>query len=492
MDENNGIIFTNAKLEYTNQLIDNLSSHFFDGIKSIYDESKTISRISTSRTLLSILRENLEKVPSWNNELIETETSRILTLSNCDWLDDLITAVFISHTKILTSIGSTHKSNIDLTIPKTTNFIHKCYINIAREIWKNPYLYNEHVSGSEYQKNMRIVETIIKESIENTIRKSLPVKDILKNHLDIYDNKNSNEDDLPIKTTNDIRKMLMDEINKLDTIRNTELNDTDKTDVIQKEIISTTPEIISPEENTEYESPDEGEINKKCENMAINTFQEIDEEKYDNVDIMPDSQDDNSEEKEILKKFMDNLPETFENSELESKENVDITPSGNKMDELLKDNIPLLVDPSKQLITDETDGISSNSLPNFSGLANESLNIVAKKSSSKKENESIENITVIKKEETHVEPILSKPSQEPIEPQTGPLENSTKEIALIKDKESDKESDKEIISKEKNEEWEKETLDNFYDDVSQMMENRGVSVNKQNKKYTLFDDVVEE
>ena len=55
MDENNGIIFTNAKLEYTNQLIDILSSHLFDGIKSIYDESKTISRVSSSRTLLSIL-----------------------------------------------------------------------------------------------------------------------------------------------------------------------------------------------------------------------------------------------------------------------------------------------------------------------------------------------------------------------------------------------------------------------------------------------------
>ena len=34
---------------------------------------------------------------------------------------------------------------VNLTIPKITNFIHKCYINIAREIWKNPYLYNENI-----------------------------------------------------------------------------------------------------------------------------------------------------------------------------------------------------------------------------------------------------------------------------------------------------------------------------------------------------------
>ena len=93
-----------------------------------------------------IFRSFLEKVPSWSNEIVETETNRIIKISNCDWLDDLITAVFISHTKILTSIGSNNNNSmIDLIIPKTINFIHKCYINIAREIWKNPYLYIDYV-----------------------------------------------------------------------------------------------------------------------------------------------------------------------------------------------------------------------------------------------------------------------------------------------------------------------------------------------------------
>ena len=33
MEEQNAPIFTQAKLEYTNQLIDTLTPHFFDGIK---------------------------------------------------------------------------------------------------------------------------------------------------------------------------------------------------------------------------------------------------------------------------------------------------------------------------------------------------------------------------------------------------------------------------------------------------------------------------
>ena len=149
MEELNTPIFAQAKVEYTSQLIDVLYPHIFDGVKSIYDESKLLY-LSKKTPILLIFRELLEKVPIWNSEIIESECNRIINNSNCDWIDDLITAVFISHTKILTSIGpnqSFHKINI--TIPKSSSFIHKCYINTAREIWKNPYLFNESVPGYE-------------------------------------------------------------------------------------------------------------------------------------------------------------------------------------------------------------------------------------------------------------------------------------------------------------------------------------------------------
>ena len=144
MEENNTSIFAQAKIEYTQQLIDVLTPNMFDGIKSIYDESKVVFSTQTNQSILNLFRTFLEKVPEWNNELVEVETERIIKESRCDWLDDLVTAVFISHTKILTSIGPNMKNTrVNLTIPKTINFVHKCYINLAREIWKNPYLYDE-------------------------------------------------------------------------------------------------------------------------------------------------------------------------------------------------------------------------------------------------------------------------------------------------------------------------------------------------------------
>ena len=70
-----------------------------------------------------------------------------------------------------------HLKKINLKIPKIDHFIHKCYIESAREMWKNPYLFNENVPGHEYQRNSKEIELIIKLSIENTIRNLLPIRE---------------------------------------------------------------------------------------------------------------------------------------------------------------------------------------------------------------------------------------------------------------------------------------------------------------------------
>lgn len=205
MEELNTPIFAQAKVEYTAQLVDMLYPHMFDGVKSIYDESKLLYGRKKMPILL-IFRELLEKVPIWNSEIIDSECSRIVSNSSCDYIDDLITAVFISHTKILTSIGPNKSfQKINVTIPKTSTFVHKCYINTARELWKNPYLFNENIPGHEFQKNNKEIEEIIKKCIENTIRNSLPIKDILKEHLE-------GETDSILNQKETLKQMLREEL----------------------------------------------------------------------------------------------------------------------------------------------------------------------------------------------------------------------------------------------------------------------------------------
>ena len=207
MDDINVPVFAQAKLEYTKQLVDVLYMNMYDGIRSIYDDSKKLYATRTGTPIILLFRTLLEKVPKWNSEIIDSETDRIIKVSKCDWLDDLLTAVFISHTRILMSIGPNQNYNkINVTIPKTTTFVHKAYINVSREIWKNPYLFNENVLGHEYQRNMKQVEDIIKLTIEDTIRRQLPIKEILREHLE---SENEKATTAPVDL-----KMLMKELQK--------------------------------------------------------------------------------------------------------------------------------------------------------------------------------------------------------------------------------------------------------------------------------------
>ena len=80
----------------------------------------------------------------------------------------------------------TNKTNkkIDIHIPKLDDFIHKTYINIARKVYKNVYLFEVNVMPLQIQKNYRELEIIVQECILNTLREGIPVEAILKAYMD--------------------------------------------------------------------------------------------------------------------------------------------------------------------------------------------------------------------------------------------------------------------------------------------------------------------
>ena len=78
MEDLNVPIFAQAKIEYTNQLIDILYPQMYDGVKSIYDESKVLYYKKKSVPVNLIFRELLERVPIWNIEIVDSECNRII------------------------------------------------------------------------------------------------------------------------------------------------------------------------------------------------------------------------------------------------------------------------------------------------------------------------------------------------------------------------------------------------------------------------------
>lgn len=199
-------VLVDAKREYTNQLIQAIRPFLLSGMLSIYDEAFNVCQQNkeTDLTMLTF-QELLGEIPKWNHKLVVEESDRIVTDSKCDYLDDLLTAVFVCHTKILTTVRVHNKDRkVDLNIPCVENFVHQVYIEMAREFWKHPYLLNPlDVSKLEYQQNLKEAENIIHQCMESTIRRLLPVKDILKEYIvqGTTEDEVSNDEFMPVDTS---------------------------------------------------------------------------------------------------------------------------------------------------------------------------------------------------------------------------------------------------------------------------------------------------
>ena len=184
--DTNVAVLVDAKTEYTKQLIQIISPHLLSGLLTIYDEAYGVCTSNKEEDLTMLtFQELLGEVPAWNNVMVAEETERISEESKCDYLEDILTAVFVCHTKILTTVRVTNKDRkINLKIPSVENFVHQVYIEIAREFWRHPYLLNPtEVTKLEYQHNLQVADEKICTCVESTIRKLLPVKDILKEYL---------------------------------------------------------------------------------------------------------------------------------------------------------------------------------------------------------------------------------------------------------------------------------------------------------------------
>ena len=186
MDDFNVSALHESKNEWGSRLVTILTPLIIEGYKSILEESVKLCKENGENDKYLMTFQNLiSRIPKWNPQIIENERKRICDKSGCNYLEDLVTCVHIIQLKILTTmrVGQKQKK-IDINIPKLDDFIHKTYINVARKVYKNVYLFELHVPPLQIQKNYRELEIIVQECILNTLRESIPVEAILKAYMD--------------------------------------------------------------------------------------------------------------------------------------------------------------------------------------------------------------------------------------------------------------------------------------------------------------------
>jgi hypothetical protein len=271
MDKFNIAVLVDAKQEYTHQLIQLLYPQIYVGIKSIYDVAKEYCNQSNDNNILKKFQQLLSNVPKWNTDRIDDEFKRIQKNTECDWIEDLITAVFVSHTKVLTAIQlkNNNKKTIQLNVPQGPFFVHKCYTEVARAFWKRPYLFNHQLSNIDLQRNLADAEQVIKDAIHETVRRMLPVRHILKEYLGgDYKDDEINDDDITshisLNTKNNLRKLVQQEIEQTlskkdeafidnELIKQIDIPTNKKSNISKNEPLNITKVIVEDENKLEQE-----------------------------------------------------------------------------------------------------------------------------------------------------------------------------------------------------------------------------------------------
>lgn len=187
-------VYAEAKGEYTKQmcqyLVPALHKYFLDLLEEAREKEPEAKKLLLKFQML------LEEITDWNMDKVQRETGTVIKASQCDYMEELLAAVFIAHTKVLSAIRLTTKQKkLQITIPKLDHFLHRTLTECARILWSNTYLFSPTAPSLERQRNLRQIETLLHDGVLQSIRSMLPVKNILREYLREEEGDDSDEEE---------------------------------------------------------------------------------------------------------------------------------------------------------------------------------------------------------------------------------------------------------------------------------------------------------
>jgi len=176
-------VYSDARTEYTKQLSVFLVPAYFQFYVDLLKTSRETMAAEPKRALWQF-QTYLNEIHDWNMEKVRHEIQTIQSHCGCDYLEDLLTAVFIAHTKVLTAIRlSTNQKKVEIHIPKIDHFLFKVLCETSKLLWSSTYLFRDNISGMEKQQNYRQIEQLLHEGMLQAVRSLVPVKSILKDFV---------------------------------------------------------------------------------------------------------------------------------------------------------------------------------------------------------------------------------------------------------------------------------------------------------------------
>lgn len=172
--------YSEARSEYTKQLATFIVPALVQWFQQMWSRNAT-----DKQRCMSLFQSECEEVARWNADRVHDEVRVLIERTGCDYMEELMTAVFIAHTKVLTAVRlSAKQKKLSIVVPKLDHFIHRIFREAARAFWKAPFLFVETGGVVERQKNVLQVEALATEAITTAVRSLLPVKQILRDYME--------------------------------------------------------------------------------------------------------------------------------------------------------------------------------------------------------------------------------------------------------------------------------------------------------------------
>lgn len=164
-----------------------LVPHVSDGLWSIYDNAlKACERNGQPEKTLQTFQNLLTRVPQWTTDTLDKEVDRILTVSKCDYMEDLLLGVFVSYIRAFSSLQQSEAThvNIEFERPTVSKFIHSYYIACARKCWSQAYLFKTIGASAEQQaRNRRDIDSTLEVTVGEVIDSFIPWREISRTYF---------------------------------------------------------------------------------------------------------------------------------------------------------------------------------------------------------------------------------------------------------------------------------------------------------------------
>lgn len=176
----NKFFLREKRKEYTVKLEEIATPVFMQGISSLYDHVKKTCK--NARDILKALQIEMRNIKDWHEDVLEKEVKRFKL--SFPQFDKLIEGLF----KIYFLTNGIR----DTRYPSTARYVHECYLCVARQVYKNPFLlYDIGITTKEKQNNIMATEGIIRKAINDTFMKMLPFTP-----LDAYEDQQNSDDEV--------------------------------------------------------------------------------------------------------------------------------------------------------------------------------------------------------------------------------------------------------------------------------------------------------